>query len=605
MRKLGVCKFIFLVLLIQISLFTYLNPQFYVDNSSNPQQKRPSLKDLRNAAQTEYYEIVGTKNNTTSIQIELPDLTWNITEIKLNFTNISQYRQLRTIEGNITAATFRQLYKSSSWQYRVSYGQEIFFPEYTKLYGIYFYGFKTILTPQEVVKVLVLGFDDDTHIYNSTIYYNQTLNISNSLDWYFQDFSTIPKNFFADSYYFAIDGRSYIQEDPDNVPTYFFAFNGINPQYPSLYWGERDYFGFHAIEPPGDPFLIRLLEKVNRTYFPEEIQMQALIDNNYHNIMNETQAGNGNISLTNLNFNPDYKNFNIPISTNVSGLQLIYNVSFNIRLRKSIESINLGENNSDDKKNISIVSGISTEFFILIISIIFISLLGALSSYLAYKKITIKKEVFRKKIFNRYMDVLNLDCIIVSDKLSGLSIYEHILIDKKFDPMLVSGFLQAIRAFGLELSGSDVHSQTIKLEYQKSKILMSEYKNFRIINIFEQNPSKEFKFALESLSQDIDKYFGKLLKNFNGELTPYVGIKELLEKHLQISMLSPLKIVMLDEVKLNNNEKSTIKQASNNMKKKSSIYFYISDLITEQDFNPKRAEAILNLIKKKVFQPIL
>ncbi|MFX1445641.1 MAG: hypothetical protein ACFFHV_19670, partial [Promethearchaeota archaeon] len=252
-----------------------------------------------------------------------------------------------------------------------------------------------------------------------------------------------------------------------------------------------------------------------------------------------------------------------------------------------------------------IVSGISTEFFILIISIIFISLLGALSSYLAYKKITIKKEVFRKKIFNRYMDVLNLDCIIVSDKLSGLSIYEHILIDKKFDPMLVSGFLQAIRAFGLELSGSDVHSQTIKLEYQKSKILMSEYKNFRIINIFEQNPSKEFKFALESLSQDIDKYFGKLLKNFNGELTPYVGIKELLEKHLQISMLSPLKIVMLDEVKLNNNEKSTIKQASNNMKKKSSIYFYISDLITEQDFNPKRAEAILNLIKKKVFQPIL
>ncbi|MFX1442581.1 MAG: hypothetical protein ACFFHV_04135, partial [Promethearchaeota archaeon] len=356
MRKLGVCKFIFLVLLIQISLFTYLNPQFYVDNSSNPQQKRPSLKDLRNAAQTEYYEIVGTKNNTTSIQIELPDLTWNITEIKLNFTNISQYRQLRTIEGNITAATFRQLYKSSSWQYRVSYGQEIFFPEYTKLYGIYFYGFKTILTPQEVVKVLVLGFDDDTHIYNSTIYYNQTLNISNSLDWYFQDFSTIPKNFFADSYYFAIDGRSYIQEDPDNVPTYFFAFNGINPQYPSLYWGERDYFGFHAIEPPGDPFLIRLLEKVNRTYFPEEIQMQALIDNNYHNIMNETQAGNGNISLTNLNFNPDYKNFNIPISTNVSGLQLIYNVSFNIRLRKSIESINLGENNSDDKKNISIVS---------------------------------------------------------------------------------------------------------------------------------------------------------------------------------------------------------------------------------------------------------
>ena len=40
------------------------------------------------------------------------------------------------------------------------------------------------------------------------------------------------------------------------------------------------------------------------------------------------------------------------------------------------------------------------------------------------------------------------------------------------------------------------------------------------------------------------------------------------------------------------------------MKKKNSNHFYASYLISEKEFNPKRAELILKLIDKKVFQPV-
>ena len=202
------------------------------------------------------------------------------------------------------------------------------------------------------------------------------------------------------------------------------------------------------------------------------------------------------------------------------------------------------------------------------------------------------------------MDVLNLNYVMVSDKLSGLNIYEQMISGKEMNPTLLSGFLQAISSFGIELTDSEEQSQTIKLEFQNSKILMSDFKNYRLINVFEENPSKEFMDSIEPLSQDIDKYYGKLLKNFDGETTKFFGIKELLERYLQISLVYPLKVVITDNTKLNSEEKTLVYLAINYMKKRNSDYFYISYLMSEGDFNPKRAEKILGLIDRRIFQPI-
>ena len=111
--------------------------------------------------------------------------------------------------------------------------------------------------------------------------------------------------------------------------------------------------------------------------------------------------------------------------------------------------------------------------------------------------------------------------------------------------------------------------------------------------------------SIEPLSQDIDKYYGKMLKNFDGEVTQFEGIKELLEKHLQISLVYPLKVFISDDIKLKSEEKTLVNQVLNFMKKENSDHFYISNLMSEGDFNPKRAEKILGLIDRRIFQPII
>ena len=200
MKKNGVYKFILVVLFFHTTSLLHINHFSYADNSSNSQQEQLPLKNLRTAAQFEYYEKFGTINNTSSIQIEMPDLTWNITEIKLNFTNISQYRQIRTIESNISVSSFKPIYYSRWWDYIRRYGQQINFSEPTEVYGVYLYGFKTYIAT-EIVYVRLTGFDDITHKPNNTVYHSQLINISNVLGWYYQDFSSSPLTFYNDDYY--------------------------------------------------------------------------------------------------------------------------------------------------------------------------------------------------------------------------------------------------------------------------------------------------------------------------------------------------------------------------------------------------------------------
>ena len=496
----------------------------------------------------------------------------------------------------------KPLYYNKLWDYIRRYGQQINFSEPTEVFGVHLYGFKTFETT-EIVNIQLRGFDNANKKPNTTVYHCQPINISNVLGWHFQDFSSsnLPI-FYKDDYYILVNGENIGSSDP----IYYFGCNIKSPTYPSLYECEtndvsnmNDYITYLK-----EPFMCKILQKINKTYFPKELEMQALIDNKYHEIINGTQAGIGNLSLTSLNFKPDNIYFDIPISINDSSLELIYNASYYIKMRKplSVLVVEIGGGGGNDS-NIS--TGIAPEIFYFTIAILIISIIAALTSYQAVKRTKEKKRRYRNKFYNKYMDILNLDNIIVSDKNSGLSVYEQVISDKKLNPTLVSGFLQAISSFGIELTGADEQFQTIKLEYQKSKILMSEFKKYRIISIFEENPSKEFTDALDPLSQDIDKYFGKLLENFDGDLTRLRGIKELLEKHLQISLIYPLKILIRNDIKLNSTEKSIINQAQNFMKKRNLDHFFVSNLMSDREFNPKRAEIILGLINKRVFQSII
>jgi hypothetical protein len=243
---------------------------------------------------------------------------------------------------------------------------------------------------------------------------------------------------------------------------------------------------------------------------------------------------------------------------------------------------------------------------IYIVIIVAGSILIAGTSFTSYKLIKRSKRIhqeFSQKIYNKYMDVINLDYFIIIDKRTGLNIYEQVLAGKDMDASLITGFLAAIRSFGIELTGANEQSQTIKLEYQQSKIIMSEFKDFRILLIMKETPSQDFLDSIKSLEYDIDNIYGEDIAHFKGNIDKFAGIKDLLDQHLETSLIYPLNLNP-QNVKITSDEKALINRAEEVMKMRKSDYFFLSYLLyAKKGFQIKDAETVLNLINKKIFQP--
>ncbi|MFW9902450.1 MAG: hypothetical protein ACFFDY_14380 [Candidatus Thorarchaeota archaeon] len=240
-----------------------------------------------------------------------------------------------------------------------------------------------------------------------------------------------------------------------------------------------------------------------------------------------------------------------------------------------------------------------------ILIFVFSAIIISLSSYGLIKRTKRIKYERRLRIYNKYMDTLNIEYFLVSDKISGLSIYDQNIAGNDMEATFLSGFLQVIRTFGIELTKSRQESQTIKLEYQDSKILMSEFKDFRLVFIMKDSPSEGFIESVDLLSKEIDDQFGKNLENFDGNLAMFKDIRNILEKHLPIALIYPLKFEGNKNVKLSQNEKSIIERTVTIMKKKNQDHFYVANLLGKKSrFQVKDAEDILKLIKKSIFIPI-
>jgi hypothetical protein len=256
--------------------------------------------------------------------------------------------------------------------------------------------------------------------------------------------------------------------------------------------------------------------------------------------------------------------------------------------------------------SVPVSTGSSPDFTLfLIIGIIIIA--AAFAGFIGYTTLKKRETKGRKRlklILEECNDVMNLKYIIVLDKKSGIDIYSKSFEEKEFDLTLIAGYLQALHNFGTEVLEGTKDSRTIKLEYRGSILLMSEFVNLRIIIIMEENPSKNFLYSIESLSYDIYKNYGKLIDQFSGNLQPFRGIKDLVEKHLNTPFIYPLHIVMPKKAEINQNEKEMIKRALDFMKQHKFNYFHTIYLLPENVCTPKDYEAILSLIKKGIFQPV-
>ena len=207
---------------------------------------------------------------------------------------------------------------------------------------------------------------------------------------------------------------------------------------------------------------------------------------------------------------------------------------------------------------------------------------------------------------NKYKDALNIRMILIAEKAHNLLIHEQFFMETTKDSSLISGFLDAIRNFGIELLDTEAQSQTIKLEYKKNKILMSEYKDFRIVLMMAEAPTMELLNSMRVLAKNVEENFGSYIRKFDGNVKPFQGLRDIIENTLEIKMIYPLKVDWNKSGKLSSSEDRVLKRAIKLMKEQNTEYFFVTHLLEkEKKFQYKTAETILNLINKNFFIPAI
>jgi len=737
------------LIIINITLLVFLLGLNSRLNIANAQSNGDSLTIPINFVIDEFSETTGTIESNSSINIDIQSPTWNITNIELNFTDIRLGREVKVIEdGEYELKAVDKKEKA--------FGVQVNITEPTIVYGVKIFGFVGVFSPRDIY-FQINGYDNLKDSPNSTIYGTPVLlNMTTDLLWHTQTFSS-PISLSEGQYFFVLNGTEIQISEPAK---YYWAYNGESPNDPNLYTSEYN-AGAWLVGVQGKPFLYQVIQQVDRSYNPENINMTAEIDGVSYNITNGIDSGTGNLTLSTLNFSPNNENFQITISNELF-VELSFNLSYNLHLKdifysessvvvqegidnswainpeitrnsgnywvefsfpKSWYNLTIKRNGDNVTSavfidyvnnyviipNNTITEGASwlitasstevsfgltvdrTEFytgqelkffladpvldgnytFVLtdtfedqinsttkvippgsnsftytipsnaldgsykayvywfngtdagtvtqvftvilpvvidwtfIIGIIVITGLGAavfVSSIVLIKKNKRKKLAAKEKTINKFMDILNLNYVIVIEKKSSLNVYDQAFTGKKFNSTLVSGFLEAIRTFGLDISGAE-RSQTVKLEYQNSKILMSDYKHFRLIFIMKDLPSSQFYGVIDDLSLEIEEKYGMYLKEFKGNLQPFEGIEKLLRKHLGTAFLYPLKLNGIGYMKLTPTEKTLINKAIVIMEQTRLKYFYVTQLIGEKSFDSKEIEALHSLIIKRVFNP--
>ena len=724
-------------------------------NNANAQSAEDSLTIPINFSMLEFGERYGTNENVGSIDIEIPSSSWSFTEIQLNFTDIKLDRETKTIEVQ-QYGFYGHIYRKSPALKRYGLGVQINLTEAIIVYGLYMYGYKSSETT-ELIDVQLRGYDNLNNKPNSTIYSSFNFNVSLIPGWYLQNFPD-PISLSRGNYFLVLNGsnvRSYSTH-------YYWAYNDFDPTYPNLHSSEYISQWVNGVQ--NSPYLYKLIQKVNRSYSPEEINMTARLNGGDYQISNSILPGSGNLNISGIDYSPSEAFIKIYIENNLS-IDILFNVSYHIKLIKNLNSngnVKIQENRDNlwtlnpvvvryfsyysikfnyheswtsirvNRDGIDITSqilinnldhfifipnntirtgadwlisanssktsftldvdrteflagqelkffisepllngnytfilndpfhdkiytsnktmpsesnsftyiipssaldgdylayiywfngtntGVTTQIFVitlpfaidwfLVVSAsLVIGLTSAVSasSYVLIRKSKIKNSARKEAIISRCIDILNLNYVLIIEKQSSLNVYDQIFIEKKINTVLLAGFLEAIRTFGIELTGSKDHSQIIKLDYHNSKILMAEFKNFRLILIMKDLPSESFYDSISALSLEIEEKYGSYLESFNGDLEPFKTIEELIKKHLGTAFLSPLKVVETDKTTISANERAIINKAINLMKKNKKKYCFTTQLMQDKGYNSKDIETIFSLIDKKIFQPLI
>ncbi|MFX0043034.1 MAG: hypothetical protein ACFE8L_08990, partial [Candidatus Hodarchaeota archaeon] len=290
----------------------------YIVNYVNAQNGDETLEIHSDFHMLEFADNINTSNSISSIDFPLPSASWNITNIELNFTNIKLGKEIKTVEES--GKSIHTIYSKG----KLGYGVEINITERTILFGAYIYGYVTG-TPVQPVYIQIQGYNSGTNSPDQNILGNTIINISTP-GWHQQIFEE-EVQLDPGQYYLVINGSELTF--PTDRSEYNWFYNGsgsINYLHTAVYdgsvWSEED---------SDKPLLHKLIQRVDRSFDPEEINMTVDIDGSLFPI-----GGNGSITV-NKNISPYSDVFNIPVYNNRS-IELIFNLSYYVKLKNYLNT---------------------------------------------------------------------------------------------------------------------------------------------------------------------------------------------------------------------------------------------------------------------------
>jgi hypothetical protein len=196
----------------------------------------------------------------------------------------------------------------------------------------------------------------------------------------------------------------------------------------------------------------------------------------------------------------------------------------------------------------------------------------------------------RDKIWQKFLDVLNIKHIILMDKESGLALLNYPVSAVNIEVELLSGFIQANIAFSETSKGlssdlsSSIENPFYELQYQKFNILLKNGEHIRVVMILDHKVSNHLKMLVSKFLKEFEIQFKEVLLNYQqtGAFSSK-NMAELIINSFNINLVFPMTLAhaippeILEDINKNQIQKAIINLAKDILSNRP--FFYIISLL--------------------------
>ncbi|NHJ47511.1 MAG: VCBS repeat-containing protein [Asgard group archaeon] len=204
-------------------------------------------------------------------------------------------------------------------------------------------------------------------------------------------------------------------------------------------------------------------------------------------------------------------------------------------------------------------------------------------------------------IFN---DMLKIKHVILIHSNSGVPLFSQ-GFGKEIDVSLTSGFLSAVGTFTEEMSGETEKRVGVFSEIGREGfwIVIYEGELSKAAFLVSEKINANIKHRISIFMSEFENMFRKDLEEFTGFISGFTSATDLLEKHLRLEYLYPLKIDIkrMRLTAITQHEKQIAKTYTQFLAKSDEEVFYVTELIdivlSEENNTMLKEDALVVLIK--------